>query len=1391
MSRQKFMIITCLAMLVTALWGIGPPSAQAVDETKIPHYFGPYPNWALSQLPAGTCSVTTTTACISDAGCPGGETCNRTTVTGGIKKFQDGLPGLCDPRVTAPAAGNCTDATNNLGQYIPLAVPDTTTFTTANGFADEADYYVIAVVQHRERMNSSLPAQGTLLREYVQLQTPANADAPWNKKIPLMTDLPDGTSVPTLMPDGTPAIAVDNPHYLGPVIAATKDKPVRIVFYNLLPKDAGGNLFLPVDSTLMGSGMGPMAMMDPMNDGTVDDLVRNPECSDVTKGTNHGCFKDNRATIHLHGGISPWISDGTPHQWITPATESTPWPEGVSVRAVPDMINVPGVPNCSAANDGCMTFYYTNQQSARLMFYHDHSWGITRLNVYAGEAAGYVITDATEKKLLPATADNPTGLGLIPGAADTIPLVIQDRTFVPDPAQMAALDPTWDYTRWGKEGDLWYHHVYMPAQNPGDMGGMSGYGRWMFGPWFWPPATPLYGPIANPYYNVDPKGPDGIRGRTCEDLTTICTADANCTGIGTGICLPTDDFTTLLATPCNLDNPATWQYQTDPFCEPPLIPGTPNISVGMEQFNDTPVVNGTAYPTKTVEPKTYRLRILNAANDRFFNLQWYVADATGTEVALNAAEVAAAQLDPVVFPTPDTTLSPAGPAWVQIGSEGGFLPAPVVIPNQPITWITDPTRFDVGNVDLHSLLLAPAERADVIVDFSQFRGKTLILYNDAPAAFPARVPSYDYYTGAPDQWPVGAPSVLPGYGPNTRTVMQIKVTDTTPADTFNLAALQAAFAHQPDGSGVFESGQHPIIVGQAAYNSAYGLNFAGSSWCNVPSLNINICDGFARISDQGGDLFGFNTLSAPAAKLQIPIQPKAIHDEMNAVAFDEFGRMTANLGVEVVPATPATQNVVLYPFVNPITELIDGTNLPTNLNVTPITTQDGTQIWKITHNGVDTHPIHFHLYDVQVLNRVTWDNIIIPPDANELGWKDTVRISPLEDTIVALRPVIPTVPFDLPNSIRMQNPMTMSGSTMGFNNTDINGNPTTAITNKLVNFGAEYMYHCHILSHEEMDMMRPVVVALPPKAPTLTSFSSAGTGNNSRIVVNWNDNSINETGFLVQRTTNDITWTDVGTSPSPLDQLNTTGTRTLTDPTSSATTPYRYRIVAQNTVGYGGQFPSMTATSVSNALGINLPATPPAAPTILSATLQAGPRVTLTWRDNATNEANFGIERSTDGVNFTRIALVPARNNTGNVTFVDTAMAASVTNTYTYKVAAINLAGAAYSGTISVIGPAVPAAPGSFTAANGTNGTGNNRTVNLSWVDNSGTVETGFTIQRATNATFTAGLNTTNVGANTTSLIQTGLNKNTQYYYRIRANNGAIVSSAWVNATPFPIRTNP
>jgi FtsP/CotA-like multicopper oxidase with cupredoxin domain len=1124
-------------------------------------------------------------------------------ITPGIKKFEDALPGLCNPALPSTDAGSCPTT----GKYIPLGVPEAKTYPPLpDPKAIAADEYVIGLIQYKTSFSSSLP--DTMVRGYIQLETPANAAI--SQHWPVTNTLMDGTQVPVMQADGvTQWLAVTPPQWLGPTIVASKNKPVRIVFHNLLPTGKDGNLFLPVDTTLMGSGTGPVAMGDAAAFGTVMDEIRNPACSEPEKWDNMDCFLDNRATLHLHGGITPWISDGTPHQWITPDTETTLWPQGVSVGNVPDM-NV-----CEAADDGCQTFYYTNQQSARLMFYHDHAWGITRLNVYAGEAAGYLITDEVEQKLF-----GPGGTFASMG--EGIPLVVQDRTFVPGAVQLAQQDPTWDTARWGGMGNFWYHHVYMPAQNPGDPDGMSSYGRWMYGPWFWPPATPPNGPIANPYYNMDPLGPDLTRGTA-------------------------DDFTTPLAIACDLDNPATWQYDTDPFCEPKEIPGTPNISVGMEQFNDTPIVNGVAYPTVTLEPKTYRLRVLNAANDRFMNFQWYVGDpdtaSTGlnkagdtigaTEVALKQAEVDAAQLDPVVFPTPVlANNNAAGPDWVQIGTEGGFLPAPVVVDGQqPTTWITDPTRFDVGLVDQHSLLLAPAERADVIVDFSKFAGRTLILYNDAPAAFPARVPSYDYYTGAPDQFPNAAPGILPGYGPNTRTIMQVKIAATTPATAFDLPGttndglgkLRTAFSHKANGSGVFEAGQPPIFVGQAAYNSAYGTSFVASSDCNAPGSTLTRCDGFVRINDgtQVGSTWSFNTLKAPNAKMSMKLEPKAIHDEMNSTAFDEFGRMTANLGIEAQPPTPGQQNVTLYPYINPATELIDATNLPRHdviydattglptgdVKILPIASAaDGSQIWRITHNGVDTHPIHFHLYDVQVLNRVAWDNNLKKVDATELGWKDTVRISPLEDTIVALRPIIPDLPWELPNAVRPLNPMMPLGfqnppatPNIPFNNTNPQGIPTDPIVNELVNFGWEYVFHCHILSHEEMDMMRPVLVAMPPvKADGLVAVF-LGTGENRRVELTWMDNSIAETAFRVERSSDGTTWTTVGTILSPLDQTNDRGLRNFTDaPIAQAAATYNYRIVAENKVGYlgaNGAFPTMTVKSVSAPISVNVTVDPPVA----------------------------------------------------------------------------------------------------------------------------------------------------------------------------------------------------
>ncbi|MBK8900108.1 MAG: multicopper oxidase domain-containing protein [Anaerolineaceae bacterium] len=1064
-------------------------------------------------------------------------------ISGGMRKFVNELPGL-----GAAAA-------NNLGQYIPVAVPDTTTYPGT-------DYYIIELGEYTEQMHADLPP--TTLRGYRQ--------------------------------------AGGQYHYLGPAIVAQKDRPVRILFRNLLPTGVGGNLFIPVDSTVMGSGMtadGHEWMM--ANPEMVDPL--NPMCSGPDKAMMVAqglCYADNRATLHLHGGISPWISDGTPHQWITPAGENTPYPEGVSVQPVPDMND------SSNPSDGEMTFYYTNQQSARLMFYHDHAWGITRLNVYAGEAAPYIIQDATEQALISG--------GIIPGPEATIPLVVQDKTFVPNDAQLALQDETWDTARWGGEGSLWVPHVYSPAQNPGDASGVNEYGRWAYGPWFWPPTNGVeHGPIANPYF------------------------DPNC------------------------DPDVTW-------CEPSLMPGVPYNSMGMESFNDTPVINGTAYPTLTVEPRAYRFRILNAANDRFFNLSFYQAvDANGvlcdannpnpepestgvacTEVLLNPQEVAAALDDPAgIFPTP--VVGTEGPSWIAIGTEGGFLPSPVVIPAQPTTWVTDPTVFNAGNVDQHSLLTAPAERHDVIVDFSQFAGQTLILYNDAPAAFPARDPRYDYYTGNADLRDIGgAAPTLPGYGPNTRTIMQIKVGAAPVAQSFNLTALQNAFAHQADGSGVFESGQNPIIVGQGAYNTAYGTAFQS----NGPLA------GLVQIYDTS---LTFKTLLGDT--LTMSLRPKMIQDEMGEAFEMEYGRMSGFLGVETPNAQAGLQNMILHGYTYPPDEIIDGVELPPGVEVTPIaSTDDGTQIWKFTHNGVDTHPIHFHLYDVQLLNRVGWDGIIRKPDLNELGWKDTVRISPLEDTIVAMRPIVPYLPAEwggLPNSIRLLDPSMPEGMYLhGANTTqrEAMGLPIMAfnpdgepvdIVNHQVNFGWEYVYHCHILSHEEMDMMHAQVVGIAPAAPTNITFVRTGNGNNRRYTVTWTDNSKNETAFVIERRVAGSTgaWTTVASVPSGAFTFGpTTGTRSYVDLIGNTNTLYEYQVYAINVVGDtwdysdpalneippGGGWPTLLLDSRGEA-ATTLPAPSGLAGSAVAKNKKTA-TVTLNWIDNSSNEAGFLIQRANNAL---------------------------------------------------------------------------------------------------------------------------------------------------------------
>ena len=100
----------------------------------------------------------------------------------------------------------------------------------------------------------------------------------------------------------------------------------------------------------------------------------------------------------------------------------------------------------------------------------------------------------------------------------------------------------------------------------------------------------------------------------------------------------------------------------------------------------------------------------------------------------------------------------------------------------------------------------------------------------------------------------------------------------------------------------------------------------------------------------------------------------------------------------------------------------------------------------------------------------------------------------------------------------------------------------------------------------------------------------------------------------------------------------------------------------------------------------------PLAPTNLTAVLQSGLRVRLTWRDNASNETGFIVERSTNGSDFTQIAAPGARPGIGSVIYVDTTVPPGFT--YTYRVAARNaIVKSGYSNTATVAVPALPAAP--------------------------------------------------------------------------------------------------
>ena len=322
-----------------------------------------------------------------------------------------------------------------------------------------------------------------------------------------------------------------------------------------------------------------------------------------------------------------------------------------------------------------------------------------------------------------------------------------------------------------------------------------------------------------------------------------------------------------------------------------------------EFFGDTIMVNGVVWPNLNVKRCEYRLRLLNGSNARFYELQF-------------------------------SNKMP----FIQIGSDGGYLAEPIT---------------------LTSILLAPAERADILVDFSCLPSFTkIVLENHANAPFPD------------------------GEAPNPETV---------------------------------------------------------------------------------GSIMQFTVVYS------FPVNPPPLPKKLNIIP-------------KLIPNAPK-RTLTLFEVMGengPLEVLLNGQKWSAPISELPLV--GSTEKWQIVNLTGDTHPIHLHLVQFQILSRQKFrseeymekwieingeppldhptevlpvceylEGAPIPPDPNEAGWKDTIRANPEEVTTIIIR----FAPQDADPDL------TMPGMNL------YPFNPSS---------GPGYVWHCHIIDHEDNEMMRPLKV---------------------------------------------------------------------------------------------------------------------------------------------------------------------------------------------------------------------------------------------------------------------------------------------------------------------------
>lgn len=437
-----------------------------------------------------------------------------------------------------------------------------------------------------------------------------------------------------------------------------------------------------------------------------------------------------------------------------------------------------------------------------------------------------------------------------------------------------------------------------------------------------------------------------------------------------------------------------------------------------EAFGDTIVVNGKTWPFVEVEPRRYRFRLLDGSNARFYRMA-FVGDSG---------------------PGPDI--------WI-IGTDGGLLDAPARVPAAS-----------------ERLLIAPGERYDVIVDFTRFAGQTLTLVNDAPAPFP---------TGdAPDPATTGQ-------------LLQFRVTK-APSSRDRTCDPATAPPWSIGGFGGRDDGEDDAQArgGDRDGGRAVPCRLRGGR-AREPEI--------VRLTDPEGGVLAPGV--HPTLRRQLVLREVTGPDDapvevlLNNTRFSGVRESTLTTDPERIPdSVPA-----------PYT-----TGDPGDANrdwATELPRVGSTELWEVVNLTADAHPIHLHLVQFQLVNRqafspdyvTTWetsfpggvflpgegppyrylneDNPTVPPGSDivggnplvdpflttpaappqtyEAGWKDTVIMPPGMVTRIAVRVA--------PQDAKVRE--ARAGKNL------YPFDPTR---------GPGYVWHCHILEHEDNDMMRPLLV---------------------------------------------------------------------------------------------------------------------------------------------------------------------------------------------------------------------------------------------------------------------------------------------------------------------------